>query len=88
MLGIDFQETLRPEFALIMAGAAPLPGAAPYAQCYGGHQFGNWAGQLGDGRAITLGEILVPPLSPSPSADGQGEVDKHPTREERMGEQL
>ena len=30
----------------------------PYAQCYGGHQFGTWAGQLGDGRAITLGEIL------------------------------
>lgn len=30
----------------------------PYAQCYGGHQFGRWAGQLGDGRAITLGEVL------------------------------
>lgn len=30
----------------------------PYAQCYGGHQFGMWAGQLGDGRAITLGEII------------------------------
>ena len=29
-----------------------------YAQCYGGHQFGTWAGQLGDGRAITLGELL------------------------------
>jgi uncharacterized protein YdiU (UPF0061 family) len=29
-----------------------------YAQCYGGHQFGVWAGQLGDGRAITLGEVL------------------------------
>lgn len=28
----------------------------PYAACYAGHQFGNWAGQLGDGRAITLGE--------------------------------
>ena len=28
-----------------------------YAQRYGGHQFGNWAGQLGDGRAITLGEV-------------------------------
>ena len=30
---------------------------SPYAQRYGGHQFGNWAGQLGDGRAITLGEV-------------------------------
>ena len=39
-----------------MAGNRPLPGADPYAMCYGGHQFGNWAGQLGDGRAINLGE--------------------------------
>jgi len=30
----------------------------PYAMCYGGHQFGNWAGQLGDGRAIILGEVV------------------------------
>ena len=30
----------------------------PYATCYGGHQFGNWAGQLGDGRAINLGEVV------------------------------
>ena len=29
----------------------------PYAACYGGHQFGQWAGQLGDGRAINLGEL-------------------------------
>ena len=29
-----------------------------YAHCYGGHQFGSWAGQLGDGRAITVAEIL------------------------------
>ena len=34
-----------------------LEGMDPYAQRYGGHQFGNWAGQLGDGRAITLGEV-------------------------------
>jgi uncharacterized protein YdiU (UPF0061 family) len=31
----------------------------PYAANYGGHQFGNWAGQLGDGRAITLGELIA-----------------------------
>ncbi|HYH15394.1 MAG TPA: YdiU family protein [Flavisolibacter sp.] len=31
----------------------------PYAACYAGHQFGHWAGQLGDGRAITLGELLA-----------------------------
>lgn len=41
------------------AGAAPLPGSKPYAQCYGGHQFGMWAGQLGDGRAISLGNRLI-----------------------------
>ena len=34
-----------------------VDGMVPYAQRYGGHQFGNWAGQLGDGRAITLGEV-------------------------------
>jgi uncharacterized protein YdiU (UPF0061 family) len=35
-----------------------LDGMEPYAMCYGGHQFGNWAGQLGDGRAINLGEVV------------------------------
>lgn len=30
----------------------------PFAMCYGGHQFGNWAGQLGDGRAINLGDVV------------------------------
>jgi uncharacterized protein YdiU (UPF0061 family) len=40
----------------LLAGNALAPGMDPFAACYGGHQFGNWAGQLGDGRAITLGE--------------------------------
>jgi len=40
----------------VLAGNKLAPGMEPYAACYGGHQFGNWAGQLGDGRAITLGE--------------------------------
>lgn len=31
-----------------------------WANCYGGHQFGFWAGQLGDGRAISLGEVIGP----------------------------
>ncbi|KAL9234755.1 hypothetical protein vseg_009586 [Gypsophila vaccaria] len=48
----------RPDFPLFFSGANPLPGSLSYAQCYGGHQFGMWAGQLGDGRAITLGEIV------------------------------
>lgn len=44
----------------ILAGNQLLPSMRPYAACYGGHQFGNWAGQLGDGRAITLGEFIDP----------------------------
>jgi len=42
----------------ILSGNARWPGTTPYANCYGGHQFGQWAGQLGDGRAITLGEFI------------------------------
>jgi len=40
-----------------LGGNQITKGMDPYAQRYGGHQFGNWAGQLGDGRAITLGEV-------------------------------
>src|SRR5881394_3733245 len=43
----------------VFAGNRVLPGMQPYAARYGGHQFGHWAGQLGDGRAITLGEIIA-----------------------------
>lgn len=43
----------------VLAGNDVLPGMQPYAARYGGHQFGNWAGQLGDGRAITLGELVT-----------------------------
>ena len=43
----------------ILAGNRVLPNMKPYAARYGGHQFGNWAGQLGDGRAITLGEAMT-----------------------------
>ncbi|CAI9774482.1 unnamed protein product [Fraxinus pennsylvanica] len=58
LLGLDSKEFERPDFPLIFFGASPLVGVNPYAQCYGGHQFGMWAGQLVDGRAITLGEVL------------------------------
>jgi uncharacterized protein YdiU (UPF0061 family) len=49
-------EEVRPEFAALVSGNALLPGMEPVAAIYGGHQFGYWAGQLGDGRAILLGE--------------------------------
>jgi uncharacterized protein YdiU (UPF0061 family) len=46
------------EFAEVFGGNRILEGMDPFAMCYGGHQFGNWAGQLGDGRAINLGEVI------------------------------
>jgi len=48
-------------FTELFAGNQLLKGMDPYAMCYGGHQFGNWAGQLGDGRAINLGEVINGP---------------------------
>ncbi|KAG9142931.1 hypothetical protein Leryth_006205 [Lithospermum erythrorhizon] len=58
ILELDPKEFEREDFSLKFSGETLLDGSMPYAQCYGGHQFGMWAGQLGDGRAITLGEIL------------------------------
>lgn len=48
-----------PTAEVATGNAVPL-GADPLAQMYAGHQFGNWAGQLGDGRAVLLGEVLAP----------------------------
>lgn len=45
---------------LVLGGNLVAPTMQPYAACYAGHQFGNWAGQLGDGRAITLAEWAAP----------------------------
>lgn len=57
-LGLPPEWFLSSENVAVLAGNGILPGMAPYASCYGGHQFGHWAGQLGDGRAISLGEVL------------------------------
>jgi len=46
------------DFAAVFSGNRVPRGADPFAMAYGGHQFGTWAGQLGDGRAIALGEVL------------------------------
>ena len=48
-----------PEAVQVLGGNRVLPGMKPYAARYAGHQFGSWAGQLGDGRAITLGEVIA-----------------------------
>ena len=57
-LGLTEADIASPEFAQVFGGNALLPGMEPYAANYGGHQFGRWAGQLGDGRAIMLGETI------------------------------
>ena len=44
--------------AEVAVGNALLPGSTPIAQAYAGHQFGNFVPQLGDGRAILLGEVV------------------------------
>ena len=59
-LGLEFNDMESPLAAQIFGGNQTLAQMFPYAACYGGHQFGNWAGQLGDGRAIALGEIHTP----------------------------
>jgi len=46
-----------PRFAEIVSGHRPLEGFAPLAMVYSGHQFGVWAGQLGDGRALLIGQV-------------------------------
>jgi len=58
LLGLSEEVCQSADFTQVFVGNSLLPGMDPYATCYGGHQFGNWAGQLGDGRAINLGEII------------------------------
>lgn len=66
-LGIKPDEAKTDEFREFVAGNrlygwdyGKLEGGYPWAQCYGGFQFGQWAGQLGDGRAISLFESTNP----------------------------
>ena len=58
LLGLRDADVESPAFAEVFGGNALFEGMEPYAANYGGHQFGAWAGQLGDGRAITLGETI------------------------------
>jgi len=57
LLGLTEENVRSQKFLEIATGAHILKGTDPYAMCYGGYQFGNWAGQLGDGRAINLTEV-------------------------------
>ena len=56
-LGLSEEQVRDPAFVSVLAGNTAPPGVTPFAANYGGHQFGHWAGQLGDGRAIGLGEL-------------------------------
>src|SRR5687768_1062803 len=60
MLGVSRPDSPTGAAVEVLGGNRVLPGMQPYAARYGGHQFGHWAGQLGDGRAITLGELISP----------------------------
>src|SRR6201990_3076892 len=57
-LGLDPDLLETPEGAEILAGKTVPSGADPIAMAYAGHQFGNFVPQLGDGRAILLGEVI------------------------------
>ena len=59
LVGVDPRWLAGDEALQAFAGNALLPGSRPIASVYGGHQFGVWAGQLGDGRALLLGETAT-----------------------------
>ncbi len=59
-LGIDIARLHSPEGLAILAGNQFAEGAQPLAMAYSGHQFGGFSPQLGDGRAILLGEVVSP----------------------------
>ncbi len=59
-LGLSLEGLEEAQLAAFFSGAALPTGAEPLAQAYAGHQFGNFVPQLGDGRAVLLGEIIAP----------------------------
>jgi uncharacterized protein YdiU (UPF0061 family) len=58
LIGLDPDEAKRPEFAALFGGSLLAPGMDPLSMLYSGHQFGVYVPQLGDGRAILLGEAI------------------------------
>lgn len=59
LLNINSSNGLSKEWQAILSGSHIADGSKPFAMRYAGHQFGNWAGQLGDGRAINLGNLEI-----------------------------
>ena len=72
-LGLDAAALRSPEGLAVLAGNAVAGGSEPLAMAYAGHQFGGWVPQLGDGRALLLGEVV----------DRSGMAARHPV--ERIG---
>jgi uncharacterized protein YdiU (UPF0061 family) len=60
LAGLDPADLAREDFVAVFSGNAVPPRSNPLSAVYSGHQFGHWAGQLGDGRAILLGELQGP----------------------------
>ena len=60
LIGMDPGAFGGPAFTQVFSGHAPLEGFSPLAMVYSGHQFGVWAGQLGDGRALLIGQARAP----------------------------
>jgi serine/tyrosine/threonine adenylyltransferase len=58
LVGLSESDCQTDDFSQVFAGNRLAVGMESFAMCYGGHQFGHWAGQLGDGRAINLGDVI------------------------------
>ena len=86
-LGLPADWQQRPGMLEVLGNGQPVPGASPVATVYSGHQFGVWAGQLGDGRALLLGESCPPlALSWAPRNGNSKAQAARPTREWAMAE--
>lgn len=57
LVGLDPQEARREELLQYVSGMQTWPGSQPLAMCYAGHQFGHYVPQLGDGRAVLMGDV-------------------------------
>ena len=85
LVGIDPAAFQTREFVEVFTGNRLPAAAQSLAAVYSGHQFGNWAGQLGDGRAILLGDLHAPSM-PAPHVLEVQLKGAGPTPYSRMGD--